>query len=182
MVVIAVFAIFATIVLTSISKAKKQAGRARALAEMEQLANAFYYAKSSKGVTLGDITHQVWSAGPCFPGDVTPTPDHRGDTGPCYQAWIDDLNLIQPYTDGSQGDITQFKRDPWGSPYLLDENEGVYPRSGPIDCSNADTITSPGPNGKIDAWDINGQDYTGDDIQVKVANASDYCKQPKTGF
>lgn len=50
--------------------------------------------------------------------------------------------------------ITSLNRDPWGSPYALDENER---ESSPTDC-RYDTILSAGPNG---LWEAGGNDDLG---------------------
>jgi prepilin-type N-terminal cleavage/methylation domain-containing protein len=54
-------------------------------------------------------------------------------------------------------------RDPWGRPYILDENDGEF---GPSDC-RYDAIYSAGPNGIFDSGG-DGDDLYGDDIIIRL--------------
>lgn len=67
----------------------------------------------------------------------------RNTTGACFTAWEATLLRIQSATNGTIPSLTPLLRDPWGSPYSLDENEREMSAS---DCRN-DVLRSLGPDG-----------------------------------
>lgn len=83
------------------------------------------------------------------------------DNDPCVEKWIEALNAIKSANNGLAGDVAALYRDPWGSPYHLDENEGEY------NCPVSDYILSVGPNGMRDA-DM----PTSDDISLTISRLS----------
>jgi prepilin-type N-terminal cleavage/methylation domain-containing protein len=163
LVVIAIVGILASIILVALGSAVTQAKVARAKTEMNELVAAMGYAKSQGNKTLGQIDNSWWSMAPC----VLPTQyDLRGNTGSCYTNWINALNAIQPYTAGVYDHLFRFDRDPWGSPYLLDENEGEPDwGTGNPPCYQ-DKLSSAGPDGIA---------LTSDDITMYVPHATGQC-------
>lgn len=70
--------------------------------------------------------------------------DHRtvADGSACMLGWeaaLQDIVTASPLLDN----YNQLRRDPWGSPYLLDENEGEFAGNPCI----RDTLRSVGPDG-----------------------------------
>jgi prepilin-type N-terminal cleavage/methylation domain-containing protein len=63
-------------------------------------------------------------------------------------------SLIQNATDGSIEGLERMDRDPWGSPYYFDENEGEGGN-----CNNRDTIRTLGPDGVYN---------TGDELVISI--------------
>jgi prepilin-type N-terminal cleavage/methylation domain-containing protein len=151
--VVAIIGVLASIVIASFASARTSAKVARTQQELKQLAEAMFWAKSNSELGLPQITGYTWSAGPCFG-----TGDLRGNGGVCYTRWVADLSAIELAGGGVYGSLTRFDRDPWGSPYLLDENERDV---APYYC-NPDNIYSAGPDGL----------YTSsDDVSILVQNA-----------
>ena len=187
LVVIAIIGLLASIILASLRSAINSSRVARAKTELQELATAFSYAKSSSGLNLSQMEPlvggylQTWSAGGCTnpPNSFNlPTGNLEGDVrSTCYGQWVSDLAAVQTYTGGLYSNLSQFVRDPWGSPYILDEQEGSY---GTNNCAN-DTITSAGPNGTWDVW----QGTPGsDDITIYVPNGTSACdnQDQNSGF
>lgn len=161
LVVIAIIGILAAIVVGSLITAKTKAQTARATTELKQLTNAMYYAKITAGPRLIDVTGSGWSEGNCQTSQGGGG-DLRGITNQCYPQWISDLTAIQNATNNTYGNLANFRRDPWGSPYLLDENEGEV---GQPACTN-DSLRSAGPDG------IEGD---ADDVTTIVKNTGTGC-------
>jgi hypothetical protein len=84
--------------------------------------------------------------------------DLRNTSSVCYTNWTAVLTGVQNNTNGLVAGLTRLTRDPWGSPYLVDENQGEGAL--PAGCSNVDSIKSVGPDG------TNG---TSDDVTSPVA-------------
>ena len=105
-------------------------------------------ARNITGKTIREITLNDCSA--CICKD-----DLRNisSTKSCFLNWSNALGYLKNHA-GVQN-IDELWRDPWGSPYLLDENER---EGGPSDC-RSDTITTAGADG------IYG---TGDDIGLLI--------------
>ncbi|HDQ88605.1 MAG TPA: hypothetical protein ENN92_00430 [candidate division WWE3 bacterium] len=115
---------------------------------MTKFIGAVEVVRVNTGLQLGRITN-VWcsSCGVCD-GDL------RESSGTCYTNWIAARDAVNTAGQG-QVDLNSINRDPWGSPYLLDESEGD-----PSEASCVyDTISSAGPDG------ISG---TSDDISFTI--------------
>jgi prepilin-type N-terminal cleavage/methylation domain-containing protein len=122
LVVIAIIGILASIVLASLSSARKKAQGAAATQEEHQIIDAIQEARFTTGETLGQITGSYYSMGPCTTaGDLR----NISTSSSCYTAM---LNAFTKVNTASGGMLSSFIsggiRDPWGSPYLWDENEG----------------------------------------------------------
>ncbi len=154
LVVIAIIGILAGIVLASIGSARSNAQRTRTTAEMSQIVKVITSAKSSSR-SLIQITGSNCSYCTSCTGDL------RNSSGACYTRWITSLTAIQNAGPGL--DISKFTRDLWGSPFMLDENEG---ESG--GCTQ-DVIWSAGPNG------VNNTGG-GDDVPIiQIPNTTSGC-------
>jgi hypothetical protein len=68
----------------------------------------------------------------------------KGEAGACYNAWVNVITTVQANTGGLITGLTNMTRDPWGSPYAVDENQG---EGGAGACSGLDNFRSVGPNG-----------------------------------
>jgi hypothetical protein len=83
----------------------------------------------------------------------------RNSTEECFTDWQTALIRIEAETNGAVANAVQrYLRDPWGSPYDLDENEREF---GPTDC-RLDTFRSFGPDGirnTIDDVNLTGDAY-----------------------
>lgn len=141
LVVIAIIGILAAIVLAGLGTARSGAQSARATAEIKKLAEVMYYAKIINGSTLITVTGSNCSRYSSCTGDL------KGTTGTCYNRWVTSLTNLQNVVIGGYGNLSRYSRDPWGSPYLLDENEG--------EAGNCilDNIRSAGPDGTYNTSD-----------------------------
>jgi len=150
LVVIAIISLLASVVMASVSQARMRAQYAKAQAEINQFLDVATLAQQERGRLQG-ITGNGCSLCPCLSRVIKNIPI----TDSCYWQWINALNTLQNATAGAATNITQMKRDPWGSPYALDENE----REGGANDCRLDIIRSAGPNGWL---------YDGDDVGYTI--------------
>ncbi len=130
LVVIAIISLLAAIVLVSLSKARDRARYARAQLEMSQIVKAIELARSNQDKVLKDVTENPSMCSDC---------NCRGR----------DLSSLAP-GDACLTDLTNtfgklglpLMKDPWGTPYLIDENEYEF-LGNPC---RRDTINSAGLN------------------------------------
>ena len=139
MVVISVISLLSSVVLTSLNSARLKARYAKSRVELDQFIKAAVIAQGEGAKRLQDITGSGCSDCPCRGQDIRNIPTND----PCFTSWVNVLTTIQNATAGTVSGIDRMTRDPWGSPYNLDENEK---ESGPTDC-RLDTVRSVGPNG-----------------------------------
>ncbi len=158
LVVIAIIGLLSSVVLASLNSARTKAKYARAKAEINQLIKLVDIARGESGKTFLEITGSFCTecacrgAGNTLPGNAQGHPqDHLCWTS--YQAVVTKLNVA------AAGVITlnQAPSDPWGAPYLFNENEGEGGFGGGV--CYTDNILSAGPDGIY---------YNPDDINVNV--------------
>lgn len=121
LVVISIIGILSSVVLSSLSTARTKAQYAVAKAEMSQIVKDMILAQGEAHKTLMQITGSGCSecAG-CRVGDLRNVPISHA----CYVGWLNAVTKIQTATNGYVANLTTLTRDPWGSPFILDENEG----------------------------------------------------------
>ena len=158
LVVIAIIGLLSSIVLASLNSARTKAKYARAKVDLNQLLKLVDVARGGSAKTFGEITGSLCTECNCRGkgnAQLLPKTDSCWTT---YQAAVTALN------NAAQGTIVfnQVIADPWGAPYLFNENEGEG------GCYT-DNILSPGPDG---LW------YNSDDINVNLPIAK--CS-PVTG-
>lgn len=152
LVVISIIALLSSVVLSALNSARDKAKIARAKQEMYQFAKAVAVAQGESFKTLMTITGSNCSdCGGCRTGASM-----INDVGVCYTAWINVITTVQNNTNGLVTGLTNMTRDPWGSPYAVDENQG---EGGAGNCANSDGFRSMGPDGIFN---------TGDDIIQSV--------------
>jgi len=145
---IAIMGLLSSIVIASVSAAKTKSNTAKAKMEMNQIVRAITMAQREKEAYLLTITGSGCSD--CSGrggGDYRNTPTSNA----FYIAWASAISKIELAANGLAIGISNITRDPWGTPYSLDENEG---ESGDSDC-RYDILLSSGPD---------GISYTADDI------------------
>lgn len=148
LVVISIISVLSAVVLTTLTSARNKARYARANAEINGFIRMAIMAQGEGSKTLLQITGSGCSDCACRSiGDIK----NISSSHACYTQWASALTNINTASNGNYAGLLGMTRDPWGSPYLLDENER---ESGPSDCRN-DTIRSAGPNGiAYDADDV----------------------------
>lgn len=152
--VISVIGLLSSIILASLNSARTKARYAKAQAELSQFIKTAIIAQGESAKPLRDMTGFNCSDCVCRDRDIRNIPTSDS----CYARWVNALTTIQNATAGTVSGIDRMMRDPWGSPYGLDENER---ESGPNDCT-LDTIRSAGPDGVL---------YDGDDQGYVIPNS-----------
>lgn len=150
LVVISIIGLLSSIVLASLNSARTKSHYAKAQVELDQVIKTAIIAQGESARRLQDITASGCSDCVCRGRDIRNIPTSDS----CYTQWINVLTTIQNATAGTVSGIDRMTRDPWGSPFGLDENER---EGGPSDC-RLDTIRSAGPNGIL--LDGDDQGYT----------------------
>lgn len=146
LVVIAIIGILASIVLGTVFDALEESKYAAAEQEVKQIQRIVNIAQNNTGKTLGEITGSYCTkcAGSCAnSGGVYLDLKNLPESDACFVEQELAYEKIMQASEGLGGDLMLFRRDPWGSPYLIDENEGEYANS---PCRK-DTVQSPGPDG-----------------------------------
>lgn len=121
LVVIAIIGVLSSVVMVSLGSARTKAQYSSAKAQIQQMTRAMTLAQGESGNTLRLITGSGYSAGACPLGTDLRNID---SSDYCYTRWIQSITAIETDAGGLADGISNAARDPWGSPYLLDENEG----------------------------------------------------------
>jgi prepilin-type N-terminal cleavage/methylation domain-containing protein len=140
LVVIAIIGILSSVVLASLNTSRTKAGIAKAKMEMAQIVKTITIAQGESGNYLMTITGSNCSY--CAGGYVVGA-DYRNisDTSALYIRLALSMSNLEAATNGLVIGISKIIRDPWGSPYSLDENEGEAGGCG------YDILWSNGPDG-----------------------------------
>lgn len=161
LVVVSIISLLSSVVLSSLNAARTKARTAKARTDMVLFAKAVAIAQGESNRTLLQMSTGSGSTIPnCSRCACSGTVS--GTTGVCYTNWIAVRNAVQSYTGGLVVGLSNIDRDPWGSPYGVDENEG---ESGPTDC-RLDNILSYGPDGATGG---------GDDFSVDIPLKKNPC-------
>lgn len=161
LIVIAIIGILASIILVTLSAAREKAAQAKVNSELRALTKVFDAARIDSNTTLIGITGQTCSDCNCRSGDMRGVPD----THACQIGWNNAMTAIDAAVDGGVSGISNLLRDPWDSPYALDENEGEL---GPASCLS-DRLRSAGPDGIL---------QNADDIELVIAHSSQFSHCP----
>lgn len=182
---LSIIILLVSVTLSSALAARDKARAVRSIAEMDQISGVVTLLRHEAKVRIRDLLPllPIGSAGydcpecPCritnrlnaLPVPLDPNLKNIDDIDPCAVKW----NQVVTQFKNNGFPIDGMERDPWGSPYLFDPNEGEdnSPFNGP--CDRKDTITSAGPNGifgKVDAlgnweWDL------GSDIMIQIPHS-----------
>jgi len=154
MVVIAIIGILSGIGIVNFSGSITRAQEAEVTSYLKELKDTIRIAQIDTGLYLGEITGDYCTVcGVCTGGIDLRNID---TTHACYVDAQDSITKIEEATRGVVTNLADNIRDPWGSPYLMDENE-YEPGFPPC---RQDYIVSVGPDG------IFGN---GDDIRETLA-------------
>lgn len=160
LVVISIIGVLASVVLTGLNDARKEAQYSRARVEIRALSELVKFAKGTTGQTLPQMTNnfctECYCRAPYYNGSVRDLPQ----THVCFTSYYAVVNTLNQNTDGLMT-LTTPPLDPWGAPYLINENE--------MEGGNCwyDNILSAGPNGYY---------YDTDDVNYNIRNTT--CANP----
>ncbi|MCD5382261.1 MAG: type II secretion system GspH family protein [Candidatus Pacebacteria bacterium] len=160
LVVIAIIGVLSSAVLASLSTARTKAKYSAARLELQQISKAIVIAQGEVGDTVQSMTGHTCSRCACAAG--TNIQNISSGTS-CYQNWEHAITAIESAADDLAVGISSALRDPWGAPYLLDENEGE--NSG--NPCRADLLYTAGEDGIRD---------TSDDYIVTIPFISSECQ------
>ena len=118
-------------------------------ADLKVVAKAIAIGRKKAEKTLNEITGSNCSD--CVCRGESFTEPLSSDAQACVDNWDTIMNILKSSTDI---DISFLETDPWGSPYLVDENEGEYSSN----YCRKDTLISAGPN-RIHEMPGSGDDY-----------------------
>lgn len=161
LIVIVVIGILAALSLVVYSNISERAMRAAALTELAQLRNGIMVAQTKTGLSIRDLAAKspaVWDGlkhydgSPSYGVDYPCPPDMTGikmsDTSNhCVMSYLRFLDRLKPYV--GDGFESLKKGDPWGRPYVIDDEE-----DGSLieNCISIDRISSAGPDGWRADW------------------------------
>lgn len=151
LVTVSIISFLSSVVLVSLNNARVKARYARVQTELTQFVRASIVAQDESNNRLQDMTGKARTEQSCLGRDIRNIPA----TDQCYVDWVGALGAVQTNSGGTVQNLDKMTRDPWGSPYGLDENEREL---GPADC-RFDTIRSAGPDGTF---------YTTDDTAYTI--------------
>ena len=148
LVVLSIIGVMASVILASLNDARTSAKYTVARQEMKQISDATLTINSSQnlwtltGSNCSDCVCRYEYGGPADLKNLDQS--HN-----CFTNWRSAITRIDAYSDYING-IEPLLRDPWGSPYLLDENEREW--TSPNDCVN-DVLRTAGPDGQTSTSD-----------------------------
>jgi len=144
LVVVAIIGLLATLSIVALNTARDQSRKAKTNADLSRLIDAIIMAQGENGKTLLKITGSNCSDCGCRGiGSIT----NISAASSCYLSWQNVVLKISEECGGLFEGIKKITRDPWGSPYLLDENEGESGGCG------SDSLKSAGPDGLWGTFD-----------------------------
>ncbi len=148
LVVIAIIGLLSTVAAVNLQQARNASKIAKATADLRQLLSVINTAREMANATMLTIDGSNCSyCSYCPSGDLRDV----AEASTCAQGMLGQWNDF--YTAAGMPARTTVLRDPWGSPYQMDENEGEAFVNAP------DKIWSVGPDG------VRG---TSDDINLNI--------------
>lgn len=165
LVVVAIIGILSAVVLASLSTARERANQARVQQDFKTIILGIEAARANTGNTLMQITGQGYSMSPCV-ATQSGTPQASN----CITRMNNSFTAINNASGGMlDAFVSGGSRDPWGNPYLLDENEG---ESG--NWCNMDRLISAGPDGEI--YNVTGvHSMNTDNISIQIPLSQGRC-------
>lgn len=120
LVAISIITLLASVVLSAVQDAQISSQYARAKTEMKELGRTMIEAQGEMASPISAVTQKNCTHCSCSNGTSL-----KQSGNSCYTSWNDTLERIIDASNGLGEGLENLDRDPWGSPYLLDENEGV---------------------------------------------------------
>jgi prepilin-type N-terminal cleavage/methylation domain-containing protein len=176
-IVIAIIGVLSSIIIGTLGTARTKAKNAKAKQDQRKLQDVMQVAVGDFGRELGIVTPNNslgtdnWTGQQCVSYTAGPVRQLKNSTGPCYNDWVIAVNAIVSAASTSLPvKASAFYRDPWGSPYYLDENEASYG-----DCRIFDALVSPGPDGLLNDPVNASYPATTDDIKYQITPSYSGC-------
>lgn len=143
LVVVSIIGILASVTTISVSQIRQTSAYTAAKNDIRHLAELVELARGLESRPLSDITGSVCSECACrnVGGSI-----HDLDSS--HNCWTRSEQVIEILNNSVNG-LKTFdpeNRDPWGGPYMVNENEGEVTPTWPTGC-HTDNITSAGPDG-----------------------------------
>jgi len=170
LIVVAIIGLLSGIVLSAVNSARRNAQYVKAQSEINQFIQMVMIAQGESEKTLVEITGSGCSN--CSGCRASPDLRNVPDDHPCYVGWLHDVTSIQSATNGLVTGIENMLRDPWGSPYTMDENEG---ENASFDDCTPDVVTTVGPDG---IW--GNSDDRWFDVPLSKNHSSTCCDRSKS--
>lgn len=120
LIVIVVIAILASISIVAYTGVQERARQSKIDSDIRAILTAIQAARINASQNLITITGSNYTAGGCTSKPAGTNLAALPDTDACITRYQLSLNAISAASGVQLGDI----RDPWGRPYLIDENEG----------------------------------------------------------
>lgn len=140
LVVIAIVGLLSSVVLGAVADARSQAEYTRVQSDLRMFAQAIDLARQPDITT---VTGHGCSVCTCR---------RDASSESCRNQMRQVRSSIEAITNV---DLSQAARDPWGNPYMLDENEGEFPSN----LCRRDTLWSFGADGMYDALSGGSDDF-----------------------
>ncbi len=169
---LSIIGLIAGIGLPAVSSFREKARIKAAKSDIEQFVVSVEEARLSERRVLKDITKNVCTDCGCQPsagvsaGNIKAlTKSHQ-----CHTKWQTSLKNLSEAAFGDPSQLDGLLFDPWGNPYLLDENEYEINTNVKRDCRR-DRIMSAGSDG---IWSLYGR--SSDDITQEIPVYTAFCK------
>jgi prepilin-type N-terminal cleavage/methylation domain-containing protein len=120
LIVIVVIGILAAITIVAYNGVTQRAQEAKISSDVANLVKAVIAARTTTGKTLNGITGSYGTAGSCA---AKASGTDLGTLAKTDSCWTDYLRALSLITDAGGVNVNNLV-DPWGRPYLIDENEG----------------------------------------------------------
>lgn len=133
LIVIVIIGILAAITIVAYNGIQDRAKQAKMNNDITEIVKAVQAARQSTGKTFAQLTNSTASGGPCWNKATGTDLAALPSTDSCITSYVAALSAISA---ASGANLTTNLRDPWGRPYLLDENEG---EGSPTNCTH-DTV------------------------------------------
>ena len=160
--VIVVIAILATITIVAYNGIQKRANETKMKTDIATIGKAITVARVFKQSTLHDITGTWFTAYSCA---IKPSGTNLATLSRTDRCWEDYISALASISEASGMNIENMI-DPWGRPYIIDENEGEG------DCSLDMVAAYPVPfNGILPVY--SGGSYPGVKLRVGVDTVSE---------
>ena len=160
LVVISIIGVLSAVATVMYNVVRERARMGAVTADMRQIEDAIELGRTRSNKTLREITGNNCSSCACDNTGFDIWKDY-GPNHQCRLSWQNALTNIQE-AGGAVEKLIDIKKDPWGAPYALDENEG---EGGSTDCQ-PDSLRSVGPDSK---WN------TSDDILMNIPFSLSTC-------